>query len=60
MFLDLCHIESSELRGGRALGEETNCGPLSEPLGQPRQMTVTVQIVRVETAVKGEKKGIKK
>lgn len=56
MFLHLCHIESSELRRGSTLGEQTNCRPLSEPLGQPGQVTVTVQIVGVETAVKTEKK----
>ena len=56
MFLHLRHIESSELGRGSTLGEQTNRGPLSEPLGQPGQVTVTVQIVGVETAVKKKKK----
>lgn len=54
MLLYLCHIESSELGGGSALGEQTDCRPLPEPLSQPGQMTVTVQVVGVETAVKRE------
>lgn len=54
MFLHLCHIESSEFRGARALGEKTNRGPLSEPLCQPGQVTVAVQIVGVQAAVKRE------
>lgn len=55
MFLHLCHIESSELRGGRTLGEQTDRRPLSEPLGQPGQVTVAVQIVGVQAAVEREK-----
>lgn len=51
MFLHLRHIQSSELGRGSTLGEQPNRGPLSEPLGQPGQVTVAVQIVGVETAV---------
>lgn len=57
MFLHLCHVKPSELSRRGALGEQTDGRPLSEPLGQPGQVTVTVQVVGVETAVKeGEKK----
>lgn len=58
MFLDLRHIKSSELRRPGTLGEKTNCRPLSEPLSQPSQVTVTVQVVGVETAGKGREKKV--
>lgn len=51
MFLYFGHIQSSELRGASTLGKEADSRPLSEPLGQPSQVTVTVQIVGVQTAV---------
>lgn len=60
MFLHLRHIESSELGRGSTLREQTNRGPLSEPLGQPGQVTVTVEIVGVETAVKKKREREKK
>lgn len=51
MFLHLCHVKSSELKRASTLSEQTNGRPLSEPLGQPRKVTVTVEIVGVKTAV---------
>lgn len=56
MFLHLCHVEPPEFGRRGALCEQTDRGPLPEPLGQPAQVTVAVQIVGVETAVKGERK----
>lgn len=55
MFLHLCHVQPSELSRRSALSEQTDGGPLSEPLGQPGQVTVTVQVVGVETAVQRRK-----
>lgn len=56
MFLHLRHVKPSELSRRGALGEQADGRPLSEPLGQPGQVTVTVQVVGVETAVQRGKK----
>lgn len=52
MFLHLGHVESSELGRRGALCEQANGGSLPEPLGQPGQVTVAVQVVGVEAAAR--------
>lgn len=56
MFLHLRDVEPPEFGRRGALCEQTDRGPLPEPLGQPAQVTVAVQIVGVETAMNGESK----
>lgn len=53
--LHLCHIEAPKAGGSRALGEEPNGGPLSQPLREPAQVTVTEQMVGVQAARGGER-----
>lgn len=52
MLLHLGHVESPELGRGGALREQAHGGPLPEPLGQPGQVTVAVQVVGVEAAAR--------
>ena len=50
MLLHFSHVEASELCGARALSEEADGGSLPQPLCQPGQVTVAVEVVGVETA----------
>lgn len=54
MFLDLSHVDPAELWWRWALCEQTKCGPLTQPLGQPGQVAVTIQIIWVQTAKGGK------
>ena len=54
MLLDFSHVESSERHGGGALSEQTNGRPLSQPLGQPGQVAVAVQVVGMQAAGDGQ------
>lgn len=54
MFLDLSHVDPTELWWRRALCKQTKRGPLTQPLGQPGQVAVAIQIIRVQTAKDGK------
>lgn len=48
--MHLCHVEAPKAGGPRALGEESDGGPLSQPLREPGQVAVTEQVVGVQPA----------
>lgn len=49
LLLYIRYTEASQVHGRHAEGELANGPPLSQPIGEPGQMTVTVQVVGVET-----------
>lgn len=49
LLLHIWDVETSHVGGGHALGEGSQAPPDSEPIGEPGQLTVTVEVVGVET-----------
>lgn len=49
-FLHIRDVEASHVGGGHALGEGSQAPPLPQPIREPRQVAVTVQVVGVQTA----------
>lgn len=54
VFLDLGHVDPTELWWRWALCEQTKRWPLTQPLGQPGQVAVAIQIIWVQTAKGGK------
>lgn len=48
-FLDLSYVVSPEVGRSHALGVEADPRPLPQPVGQPGQVAVTVEVVGVKT-----------
>lgn len=51
--LDIRDVEAPHVGRRHALGEEGQATPLPQPVRQPGQVAVAVQIVRVQTPAKG-------
>lgn len=49
LLLHIWDIEAPHVGGGHALGEGSQAPPGSEPIREPGQVTVTVEIVGVQT-----------
>lgn len=49
LLLHVCYTEASQVHRRHAEGELANCPPLSQPIREPGQVTITVQVVGVET-----------
>lgn len=49
LLLHVWDIQASHVGGGHALGEGSQAPPGSEPVREPRQVTVTVEVVGVQT-----------
>ncbi len=50
LLLHIWDIEAPHVGGGHALGEGSQAPPCSEPIREPGQVTVTVEIVGVQTS----------
>lgn len=48
--LHIWDVEAPHVGGGHALGEGSQAPPGSEPIREPGQLTVTVEVVGVQTA----------
>lgn len=55
LLLHLRDIETSHVGGGHALCEGSQAMPGSEPIREPGQVTVTVEVVGVQTAEKRQR-----
>lgn len=53
LFLHICHIEAPQVHGSHTECELANCPSLSQPIWEPGQVAVTVQVVGVEAPRRG-------
>lgn len=57
LLLHIRHIEAPQVHRSHAECELANCPPLSQPIREPGQVAVTVQVVGVEAAGRGRDRG---
>lgn len=58
LLLHIWNVEAPHVGGGHALGEGSQAPPGSEPIREPGQVTVAVEVVGVQAPGDGWRKGI--